>query len=112
MELDPDMRSLMEAADMQYTVIVDTKSYNKPGLNPTTKNGTEMGIVKAGFVFTPLSDVNGWLSIVYNKWIMASACKPVTVPPPPVDPPASNDYVRAVFVKTDGTADEYSMDKL
>jgi len=109
MELDPDMQDLMEAAEMQYVVTMDTKSYNKPGLNPTTKNGTEMGIVKTGFTFTPLSNINGWLSIAANKWIMASACKPVIVVPP--DPPASNDYVRAVLIKADGTSDEYSMVK-
>lgn len=111
MNLDPDMQSLMEAANMEYVVIADTKSFNKPGLNPTTKNGTEMGIVRAGFTFPALANVNGWLSIASNKWVMLSACKPVTFTPPPVDPPASNDYVRAVLIKSDGTSDEYSMVK-
>ena len=107
MDLDPDMQSLMKAAEMQYVVMRDTKSYNKPGINPTTKNGTEMGIVKTGFTFTPLSSINGWLSIAANKWVMASACNPVIVEPP--EPPVSNDYVRAVLIKADGTIDEYSM---
>ena len=109
MELDPDMQSLMEAADMKYVVTIDTESYNKPGLNPITKNGTRMGLVKVGYQFTSLANINGWLSIAANKWVMASACKPVTVLPP--DPPASNDYVRAVLIKADGTNDEYSMVK-
>jgi len=75
---------------MEYKVIRDTKSFNKAGLNPTTKNGTEMGIVRAGFIFSDVGNQNGWLAIALNKWVKASDCELTTVtppPPPPVDPP-------------------------
>jgi hypothetical protein len=68
-------------------VVVRTKSYNKPGLNPTTKNGTDMGWVEVGFQFMSVSVQSGWLAIASNKWVMASACRDVE-PVEPVDPPA------------------------
>jgi len=71
----------------QFKVITKTLSFNKPGLSPTEKNGTDMGFVQPGFVFTPGAYQNGWLAIASNKWVMASACQEIAVEPPPVDPP-------------------------
>jgi hypothetical protein len=71
-----------------YEIIARTLTFNKPGLSPTEKNGTDMGYVSSG-TFTPTREVNGWLDMTPNRWIMKSACKVVTVtpPPPPVEPP-------------------------
>jgi hypothetical protein len=77
-------------AEMEYKITTRTKAYNKPGINPTTKNGTDMGWVDIGFTFTSTRIINGWIAILDNKWVMASACKTVTTPPPdepPVDSP-------------------------
>lgn len=62
-------------------------AYNKPGLSPTTKNGTDVGWVNSGFVFTAGAVQNGWLAILPNKWVKLSDCEVVSVTPPPDEPP-------------------------
>jgi len=80
----------------QYIVVTRTKSFNKPGINPTTKNGTDMGwedIISTPF--TPVAAQNGWLAISSNKWIMLSACREYQqVPPPPPVPTQSRRQER------------------
>lgn len=82
---------------MRKKVIKRTLSFNKAGLNPTTKNGTDMGWVDIGFsldgsgTFEPMNSQNGWLAISSNKWIKESDCEDATMTPP-VDPPPVDTF--------------------
>ena len=96
-----------------YKVITKTLTFNKPGLSPTVKNGTDMGYVLPGLEFTAGAYVNGWLSITPNRWVMASACKEITVTPP-IDPPTSKEVVQIRYgtktgdvITWDGTGRQY-----
>lgn len=73
---------------MNYRVKYDTKTYSKPGISPTEKNGNEVGIMRAGVVFVATVKQNGWLSIASNKWVMESACEKLSDVPPPDEPGA------------------------
>jgi hypothetical protein len=67
---------------MVYKIIARTLTYNKPGLSPTVKNGTDMGWVSSG-TFISTREVNGWLDMAPNRWIMKSACEVVDDEPEP-----------------------------
>lgn len=67
---------------MKYKVKARTRAFNKPGLSPTEKNGTDMGWVETGSIFETNVMQNGWLALASNKWVMKSACEPVSTTPP------------------------------
>ena len=85
---------------MQYTVENKTLSFSKPGLNPTTKNGTDKGYVSPSSTpFTPLSNIRGWLEYSAGRWIKQSDCEAIIE----TDPPPLPELERALLQKsTDG----------
>ena len=52
----------------KYKIVSRTLTFNKPGLSPTVKNGTDKGWVSSG-EFTPLREINGWLEMEINRWV-------------------------------------------
>jgi len=89
---------------MEYRTLYRVKAFNKPGLSPTEKNGTDVGYVPGGYTFTPVSNVNGWLAIASNQWVPAYACEQFVVVPPP-EP--SSAWVRAVLIDAKGVLVEF-----
>jgi hypothetical protein len=63
---------------MGYKVNIKTKAFNKPGISPTTKNGTDLGWVEAGFMVPDEARlINGWFEIMHGgrlKWIKKLDC--------------------------------------
>ena len=121
--LDPHIKSLMDNAMTKYKGTARLLTNIKPMDGSPTVAQLQPGWYVYGEKSTTGSDLIN-ITAYYKgseaaKASLSKICKvSITnltlleiVLPPPVNPPSVDEYVRAVLIKADGTADEYLMDK-